>query len=249
MIYLSGMSRLAAVLLGLIAAGCSSTAVPVAAQDAPRDASREAPRTLSVSATATVVRSPDRAVVQLAVETVAPTAREATRSNTEAMGAVVSALDALGIRGGAVQTRSIGLNPRYRRSPNADEPTIVGYQASNQLSVRVDDVDRIGTVVDAAIEAGANRVNGIQFEISDPEAAYHEALENAVARARREAEVAAEALGETLGPPIQVSTGAAEGPRPGIAMAAMRLEAPSTPVEPGELEVRASVQITYRLGP
>ena len=244
MIYLADMSRLAAILLGLIVSACSSTAGPVAAQDAPR----EPLRTLSVSANATVVRSPDRAVLGLAVETVAQTAREAMRQNAEAMTAVIAALEELGIERSAIQTRSIGLDPRYRRGPDVEEPTIVAYRASNQLSVRVDDVDGLGRVVDAGIEAGANRVTGIQFEIADPEAAYHEALEKAVAQARREAEVTAAAMGETLGPAFQVSTGDVQGPTPGPMMAAMRMESASTPVEPGELEVRASVQITFRLG-
>jgi uncharacterized protein YggE len=111
-------------------------------------------------------------------------------------------------------------------------------------------VDAVGAVVDAAVAAGANRVMGIQFEISDPDAAYHEALREAIARARAEAEVAASALGETLGPPLQVSTGGFQPPIPMVrpmAMAEARDQA-STPVAPGEVEVRASVSIAWRLG-
>jgi uncharacterized protein len=77
----------------------------------------------------------------------------------------------------------------------------------NQVMVRLDDMELVGRVVDAAVGAGANRVTGISFELSDPRTAYHEALRLAVARARAEAEVLADALGEPLGAVMQVSTG------------------------------------------
>ena len=248
MIYFFGMRRFIAILLGLIVSACSSTAGPVTAQD-PGPAA--APRTLDVSADATVARSPDRASIELAVETLGETAREAVRGNAEAMTEVLETLEGLGIPSSSIRTRSISLSPRYRRDMETEQQVITGYHATNRVSVRVDDVDRIGAVVDAAIAAGANRVQGIHFEIGDPEAAYHEALELAVAKARREAEVVARAMGATLGPAIRVSTGGfrlpmMEGPR--METMAMRAADP-TPVEPGELEVNASVQITYRLDP
>lgn len=218
---------------------------PVAAQEpAP-----EADRTLDVSAEATVTRSPDQAVVGLAVETVARTAQAATAGNAEAMNAVLDALEGLGIPRDAIQTESISLSPRYDRSDAAQEPTITGYQAMNRVRVPVDEVDRVGAVVDAAVSAGANRVLGIRFELADPESAYHDALEQAIAMARREAETAAAALGEPLGPAIRVSTGGVRAPAPEGPMPEMMMRnQASTPVQPGELEVRATVHITYRLG-
>lgn len=251
MIYLFHMLRFTAVLLGLIVSACSSTATPVTAQDPPpREPLREVTRTLQVSAEASVMRRPDRATIHLAVETTAGTAQEATRGNARAMTSVADALEGLDIPSSSIRTESISLSPRYQRGQNVEEPTIVGYHAANRISVRVDDLDRVGPVVDAAIGAGANRVTGLQFQIADPESAYHEALQEAVARARREAEVLARAMGDTLGPAIRVSTAGAgapvtRGPTPELMM---RADAASTPVQPGELEVRASVQVTYRLG-
>lgn len=236
------MMRSAAILIGLLVSGCASAAVPATAQVPP-----ERPyRTVDVSADASVTRAPDRAVVRLGVESTARTARAATAANAEAMTAVVDALEGLGIPSSAIRTESISLSPRYARGDG--EPTLTGYQATNRVSVRVDTIDRLGRVVDAAIAAGANRVEGIRFQIADPEAAYHEALERATAKARREAEVLARALGETLGPAIRVSTGGvrapvSQAPRPEL----LRAQA-ATPVQPGELEVRAVVHITYRLG-
>ena len=165
------------------------------------------------------------------------------------MSRVIAALEQLGIERSAIRTESITLSPRYRRGPEVEEPTIAGYEAGNRVSVRVDRIDEVGRVVDAAIEAGANRVDGIRFELAEPEAVYREALRDAVARARREAEAIADAMDETLGPAIRVSTDGIRIPVPERPMAFARMEAAPTPVEPGDLEVTASVHITYRLEP
>ncbi|MFW5947387.1 MAG: SIMPL domain-containing protein [Gemmatimonadota bacterium] len=210
----------------------------------------DSPSTLSVSAQATVTRAPDRARVHLAVETVAATAREATDANAASMTAVLDALARLGIDPDDVRTQSVTLNPRYDRGAEDREPAIVGYQAANRVTVPVTPVDDVGPVVDAAVAAGANRVTGIEFEIGDPEAAYHEALRRAIARAQRDADVAAAALGQPLGPAVSVSTGGLDAPVPRPMMEAMdlNLRAAGTPVQAGELDVRAFVSITYRLG-
>jgi uncharacterized protein len=210
----------------------------------------EAPRTVHVNAQASVQRTPDRATVQLAVETIAETARDATTRNAAAMDRVLAALRQLGIPDARIQTTRIALQPRYDQRRDLPEPAIVAYQAVNQVMVRLDDIDRVGRVVDAAVEAGANRVTGISFELSDPLAAYHEALRLAVARAGEEAAVVADALGEQLGPAIQVSTGGAQPPRPMmVAERMMDVAAVAPPVQPGEMEIPAMVNITYRLGP
>lgn len=224
-------------------------AVMAAPANAQAPAQKNAPRTVNVSAQASVQRTPDRATIQLAVETIAETAREATARNAEVMERVLAAVRQLGIPDARIQTTRIALHPRYDQRREAAEPLIVAYQAVNQVIVRLDDVGLVGRVVDAAVQAGANRVAGISFELSDPQAAYHEALRLAVARAGAEAAVVAEALGETLGPAIQVSTGGAEPPRPMMAAGRMEMAMDAPPVQPGELDVHAMVSITYRLGP
>ena len=246
-LYFSAMRKLTAVLTALVIPACSSTPSPVGAQEPAPDT----PRTVQVSATAEVQRAPDRAVIHLAVETVADDAGAATRENAERMDAVLRAVAGLGIERSAIQTQRLDLQPRYDRRRDAVEPEIVGYQATNLVRVRVDEVGRVGEVVDAAVAAGANRVAGIGFELADPEAAYHEALQRAIAKAAREAEVIAGELGETLGPALSVSTGG--GPSPvfqmgDVQMRAVAEQAMAPPVETGELDVRASVRITYRLG-
>lgn len=230
-------------------AGATIAAAPVRAQ-VPAHPGTEEPRVLQVSARATVQRAPDRAVVELAVETEAETAREASARNAEVMQRVLSALGRLGVPETRIQTTRIELQPRHDR-PRDRPPTIVGYRAANQVVVRLDDIDLVGRVVDAAVQAGANRVTGIRFEISDPDTAYHEALRLAVERARAEAQVVAAALDEPLGPALRVNTGGMQLPPPQVRMAEARMEMDveaATPVQPGEMEVHATVSITYRIG-
>lgn len=244
------MNRLACILSALTLSACASGAAPAAAQvPTPEDQ----PRTIHVNAVGEVRRTPDRAVISLAVETTAPTAAEASNRNAEAMNRVLEAIRRLGVDRNLIQTQRLELNPRYQRDDRAmqnQEPRIVGYIAVNQVVVTVDDIGLVGQVVDAGIGAGANRVNGIGFQLRDPEAAHHEALRLAVQKARREAQVVAEALGEPLGPALSVVTSGyyAPPPQPMMDVRMERAAAMPAPVEPGELDVQASVSITFRIG-
>lgn len=247
--YFQPMKPLTTVLIVLIAGACSANPKPAAAQVPVR--TDDAVPTLQVSANATVRRTPDVAVVQLAVETVAATAREATAQNATVMDEVLRAIRAQGVPDADIRTQRLELQPRYRDRREGD-PDIIGYRALNQVTVRLDDVTATGPVVDAAVRAGANRVTGIHFELADSQSAYHEALREAITKARAEAEVAASALGQRLGEPLNVSTGGHHVPRPQphmerMTMSAMDQGAPP-PVEPGEVDVRATVSITWRLG-
>lgn len=245
------MKKLAMVLIALSFSACSTFPEPVAAQSiAPAG---EPPPTITVNGNASVKRAPDVAVIQLAVETVASTAAEASDQNAALMNDVLAAVRSQGVPSSSIRTERLELQPRYEEPRNRveQEPRIVGYRAVNQVTVRLDDVTAVGGVVDAAVRAGANRVTGIRFELSDPESAYHEALQEAVAKARAEAEVVASALGKRLGEPLHVSTSGFSPPpipyRQDMAMArAESMAAP--PVEPGELEVHATVSIAWRLG-
>lgn len=210
-------------------------------------------RTITVSATGTVTRQPDRARVQLAVETLAPTAADATAANTQKMQAVTAAVHALGLGSDQIRTSGFELFPEYARERPVDqpEPRIVGYRARNTIQLTIDDVSRVGEILDAGIAAGADRVSGLWFELRDPAAARAEALRDAIAKARSEAEAIAAALGEPLGPVLDVSTTGAIPVRaaPPLAAAARDVAfAEAVPIEPGELDVTAYVTIIYRIG-
>jgi uncharacterized protein YggE len=213
-------------------------------------------RTVTVSATAEVEREPERAVILLAVESPAANAQQAANANATKMDALVAALRRLGISGPKIRTVSYELQPQYaseRPQPGERQgpPRITGYRAINMVQVTVDTVARAGGVIDAAIAAGANRVAGLSFELRDPQAARNEALRLAVTRARSEAEVMADAAGQRLGVPLNITTGGYAVPKYARAMdmmmEAQQAPAPPTPIEAGTLTIHANVTIVYKL--
>lgn len=203
--------------------------------------------TLQVSGSAEIDVDVDRAQVSFAVETESETADEASRQNAERMESVLEALRDTGVQGLEVETRGYSLRPRYRRPDNTGTREIAGYTASNTVVATMDDPSRAGTLIDAGIGAGANRVASLTFLASDTEDARLEALRRAVNRARREAEAIAGALGMSLGEPLEVSGGADRPSPPGPLRMEMALQASPTPVEPGSQTVSASVTIRYAL--
>lgn len=236
------MTRTGLFLLGILMPACAAAQERV---DSP---------TVSVDASATIERAPDRAVLVLAVESEAAEAQAASSANAETIGRVIAALRQTGLTGPAVRTLSVRLMPVYApASPDRQQaPRIVAYRAINTVQVTIDSIPRVGPVIDAAIGAGANRVAGLSFELRDPESARLEALDSAVARARREAETVARAAGHRLGPPVEIRVGpGGEPPRPmmyaerAVAMA----QAADTPVEEGTLEITATVHVVFRLIP
>ncbi|HEY8552407.1 MAG TPA: SIMPL domain-containing protein [Thermaerobacter sp.] len=209
-------------------------------------------RTVTVTATGTAERPPDQALLSLAVESTGRTAQAASQANAEKMEALVSALRRAGIPGDRIRTTSYQLHPEYATPrPGSDrEPEITGYRAMNMVQVEIDQIDRVGAVIDAAIGTGANRIAGLQFRLRDPEPARREALRNATLAARAQAEALASAAGQRLGPLLALSTGPiTPPPRPFMAAEARALavDVASTPIEPGTLTMTATVSAVYQL--
>lgn len=228
---------------GLLPAG------EIAAQS-DRDAGQDRP-VLVVNGTARVEAAPDRARISFAVETEGETAREAGEANARLMDQVVAAVRASGAAGLRVETTGYLLTPRYRTARDDRVREIAGYTARNLVQVILDDVEAVGGIVDSALDAGANRVAGLSFEIQDPEPHRREALQQAVERARGEAEVIAAALGVRLGSPQHVQGGAEVPFRRESMMRAdgmlMAAEAPATPVEAGLQTISANVTIRFHI--
>lgn len=224
-----------------------------AAQQRPSITDRD--QTVTVSAVGRVTREPDQAQVTLAVETSAATADAAAEENASRMQRLVSALRRLGLGEDQIKTTSYQLIPEYDHSPEAPrrppEERIIGYRAINMVRVTVDEIGRVGEVIDAAIAAGANRVHGVHFTLRDPTEVRREALREAVTEAQKEAETIATALGRRLGPVLAVTT-AGGFDRPVYAFQAdmaMARAAAATPIEPGTLDVTANVTVVFRLDP
>jgi uncharacterized protein YggE len=154
------------------------------------------------------------------------------------------------VEGLEIETYGYNLRPEYETArDNRGIRSISGYRAHNNIRVTLSDLDATGSILDRAVEAGANRISSLEFRASDTREARLRALREAVVHAREQAETIAEAMGVRLGPALEVSGGSASPP-PGL-QRAMAFEAVAadmrTPVEPGTLTVSASVSITYRI--
>jgi uncharacterized protein YggE len=226
-----------AALAAAIAAGMLF-AVPVLAQTAP-------PAMISVTGEATISVAPDQAQIDGGVTTEAKTAREASDANNAAMGKVLQALKSAGIAEKDFQTSRLSLQPQS--TPNRTGPVvIVGYRASNHVTIRLRDVTKVASVIDTLVGAGANDIGGINFTVSQASKLLDDARGQAIADARRKAEIYARAAGVTLGAPISISEDGAPGPVfRGKMVAAM---AP-TPVAQGEETLAITVNVTWAIKP
>jgi len=205
--------------------------------------------TLNLSAYGETRIAPDMASIQLGVTTEAPTAVEAMRANAARMSAVVAALKKAGLESRDLQTSNLSLNPQYVYEQN-QPPKLTGYQASNQLTVVVHDLARLGQVVDVVVSVGANTVGQISFGLENPRAAEDAARLAAVKALQDKAALYAGATGHRVGRLVTLSEGGGyvPSPRPPMPMMAMAREvAQSTPVETGELKVRIDVTGLYEL--
>lgn len=204
-------------------------------------------RRITVTGTAEATAVPDLATITAGVETRAETAVDALARNSEAMGAVLAALDAGGIERRDVQTSQLSISPIYEpyREDAPESQRVTGYEAANLVTIRVRDIARLGETVDAVTKAGANRIHGIGFDVSDPRAALDTAREQAVADARARAELFTKAAGVTLGPVLRIAE-RVDAPGP-IMMRAEAMADRATPVESGTVTLQAQVEIVYGL--
>jgi uncharacterized protein YggE len=209
---------------------------------------------LTVSGNGEARVAPDEATVRLGVVAQAPTARGAQDQANRAAGAALEAIRKLGIEAKDIQTSGLSLSPLYSQGrPGSEEqtPRITGYQANYTVTVRIEDLKKVGPVIDAGLGAGANSLDGVAFGLRNDEAARAAALTDAVREARAKAEALAQALKVRLVELLEVSEGGVAVnpppyPRAGrFAMAeAMTAE---TPVESGQVGVEASVTLRYRI--
>ncbi len=151
--------------------------------------------------------------------------------------------------GAEIKTVSYSLNPDYRYPKDGGKPTITGYTATNVVRVTLNDLTRVGQAIDAATRSGANQVHRLQFTLKDEQAAQSQALRAAAVKAKAEAEALAQALGLKIARVLSVVE-SSEGVQPimrDVMLARAEAAAP-TPVEPGTIEVRATVTLTVEIG-
>lgn len=206
----------------------SSTAAPV--------------NSIVVTGQGTVRTVPDRAHISLGVTSDAKTASAALRTNNVEIAKVIAAVKAQGIPAADIQTEQVSLSLRY--DPNGT--AVVGYTASNTISVIVRTLTKVGPVIDAGVEAGANQVSGPNLVLSDRNTLYRQAIRVAIGNARAKAESIAKASGLTLRRITNVTESGGPTPLPIDAKASLPATGP--PIEPGTTLVQATLTVTFSAG-
>jgi len=210
----------------------------------------EAPNQIHVVGSATIEAAPDIAQVQLGVQTFAETLDEAMAENNQRADGVIAALKGGGVADADIKTAAFNVYPQrdYRKEDGIGE--IVGYWVNNTVAATLRDLNRVGGLLEGAIEAGANNVNSLSFTLDDFEAVRAEARVKAMENARERAASLAEAAGMELGKPIRIDeVGYGGGPiySRGEYDEAMIADIGQVPVAPGELTVTAQVDVYFEI--
>lgn len=172
--------------------------------------------------------------------------------NSELMRSVFRALAQAGVSERDVSTSYLNLNPRYDYENRQNgQPKLVGYRASNQVSITTRNLDNVGPLIDALITAGVNNINSIQFSVSNADSAEDIARDQAIAKARRKAQSMAAAAGVELGRLVSLSEGSTPAPMPYFESSALMARSAAAdsapPLAPGQREIRATVTLSYAI--
>jgi hypothetical protein len=211
--------------------------------------------TISIEGRGEVAAAPDMAMVTSGVTTQGATAREALDANTAAMAELIAALKGTGIEARDIQTSGFSVNPNYVYSEDRDAngytlpPKINGYQVSNTVTVKVRQLDTLGTILDQSVTVGANTVNGVSFSVADPSELYNKAREAAFADAQAKAKLYASAAGSALDEIVSISeTQGFNDPQPYPMYARAEMaDSAKVPVEAGELSFAINVSVQWEL--
>ncbi|MGN6515335.1 MAG: SIMPL domain-containing protein [Rhizomicrobium sp.] len=208
-----------------------------------------AKRVLTVSGEGEVRAAPDEALLSAGVVTNARTAAAALSDNSRAMNEVFATLKRAGIADKDMQTSNFSVQPQYATDKNGNTlQDITGYQVSNTVNVRVDDLAKVGPTLDALVSSGANSIGDISFTIKNPKPLMAQARAEAVADAVARAQTLARAAGVALGPITAITeSGYSAPPRPMYRMATMAAAPAPTPIAGGEESVTANVSITWAI--
>jgi uncharacterized protein YggE len=224
----------------LIVAAAALLAAPARAQTPPP--------AISVTGEATVSVAPDQAQIDGGVATDAKTAREASDANNAAMGKVLLALKSAGIDEKDYQTSRLSLQPQYAPNRSGSQSPVVGYRATNRVTIRVRDVTKVANMIDVLVGAGANDIGGINFIVSQASKLLDEAREQAISDARRKAQIYAKAAGVTLGEPVAI-TEEGSGTPMFRAKVAGGMAASAAPVAQGEETLSVTVHVSWAIKP
>jgi uncharacterized protein len=217
---------------------------PALAHEAPQK------RTISLFATGAIKTTPDKVDISTGVTTEAKTAREALDRNTEAMAKVVAALKEAGIEPKHIQTVNFSVGPVFEQRPydKPAPPVVVGYRVNNQVRITLDDIKRLGEILDTVVTLGSNQIDSIEFGVKEPETLKDEARKLALKNVTDNAKLYAEAAGVTLGPIFSISEeDSAYYPRAVPAAARMDMAKEAVPIEAGTASVEVRVRVVWEI--
>ncbi len=194
--------------------------------------------------------APDKATISIGVQTRAATAAAAASQNSQRQRAVIEAVKARGVSAEQISTSGFNVIPetRYDREGQS-APRTTSYLVTNNVTVELKRIDQTGPIIDAALAAGANQINSLQFGISNADSARRTALAAAVAKARADAEAMARAAGGSLGPLLEMRAADSYVPGPPRPYRAMEMRAgvaDAVPIEPGQETVTATVHARWQ---
>jgi len=245
-----GLALLAATAM----AGCANAPMAMA-QTPPPGGMHMAPMssiqpetTITLNGRGSVDHAPDVAMISVGVQVEAETASLAMSQQTTKMNGVFAAVKAAGVADRDMQTSNLSLNPVYDYPAN-QKPRLRGYNASNQITIKVRDLKSLGKTLDAVVKGGGNTINGVSFSIDKPESYQNEARVEAIKDAAAKAELYANAVGYKVKRIVTVSENEYY-PQPVPTMARMQLQdqaAESTPVAAGEVSLTQTVSVTFEL--
>lgn len=223
------------------------SAAPAVAQMATVPAGVADGAILEVTATGRTTRVPDLATIRAGVVTPATTAGTALAANARRMADVLRALQAAGVERRDIATATVSLQPQYR-DENGRAAVIVGYVATNTVSIRFRDMARSGAILDALVGLGANQINGPSLSLDRPDAALDEARADAIGRARARAELYARASGLSVVRILSITeNGESAGAPPPVYYAMRSAAVADTQIAPGETDVTATVAVRFLL--
>ncbi len=203
---------------------------------------------ITVSGTGKASGTPDVAYINLGVDNVAANVAQAVAEANRDMAAIIAAVRAAGVAAEDIQTQSFNVWPEDRYDPQTGAPTGErAYRVQNALSVTVRDIEKVSSVIDAALQAGADSVNGLSFGIADTTELEAQARLKAVEDARQRGAELAKAFGVTLGAPIIISESFGGGAPP-MVYAQAGLGGGGPQITPGQLSVSVQLTVTFAIG-
>lgn len=238
--------------LMILAAAAIPAAAPVAAFAQTSVTIAESAPVITLNVTESVEATPDIATVGTGVQTRAPTAAQAMTDNAAKMDRLIVALAKAGIAKKDIQTSGINLSAQYdysNRDGQPEGPRFIGYEASNQVTVKLRDIRRVGMLLDSMVAAGATNVNGPSFSINDPAPMLAQARGQAIRSARAQADYYAQATGYRSARLISIAESSSGGnpPMPMLQSARFKADAAPTPVEPGQVASSVTLTVQYAL--